>query len=181
MSQLVGTQVEDALVPKDSLDKYPTHYSEYGKGGVHTGVADLAARDAIPTERREIGMRVYVLNVAGSEKEYQLQGGLTNSDWKDVTGGSGLLKKETYLKATAFTPAGTVLSLIANGPTFTKQGDDGNFGLLANFQDNKDIVIRRNMLELRKKFDPQVTYVSSTTFSLPTDLQVDETLHIITP
>ena len=85
MSQLVGTQVEDAVVPKDSADTYPTHLSRYGKGGAHTDVADLTARDAIPVERREIGMRVYVLNVVGLEKEYQLQLGITNSDWVDVT------------------------------------------------------------------------------------------------
>lgn len=180
MSQLVGTQVEDALVPKDSADTYPTHYSRYGKGGFHTDVADLTARDAIPADRREIGMRVYVLNVSGVEKEYQLQNGITNSNWVDTTAGGGIAKKETYLKITAFTAAGTTLSLIASGATFTKAGDNGNFGLNANFLANKDIKVMRNMIELRKVHDSQVTYLTSTTFSVNVDLDIDETITIIT-
>lgn len=177
---IVGTQVEDAIVPKDSADTYPTHYSRYGKGGVHTDVADLVARDAITADRREIGMRVYVLDAGGEEREYQLQGGILNSNWVDITGGSGLNKKETYLKTTAPAPAGTVFSLIASGAEFTKSGDNGNFGLLANFLGNKDILVRRNMLELRKVHEPQITYLTSTTFSLLVDLDVNETLSIIT-
>jgi hypothetical protein len=87
MSIIVGTQVEDAIVPKDTADRYPTHYSRFGRGGFHSDVADLTARDAIPAERRERGMRVYVLDVAGVEKEYQLRDGLLNTNWVEITGG----------------------------------------------------------------------------------------------
>lgn len=60
-----------------SNDVYPTHSANTGKGG-YRSVADVAARDSIPTQRREHGMIVYVQN---EDKKYILGAGLTNSDW----------------------------------------------------------------------------------------------------
>lgn len=67
------------------------------KGGAQQ-VADLAARDAIPgaalardhvDQFRQEGMLVYVDDIgAGVSETYQLQGGITNSDWAVFTGGS---------------------------------------------------------------------------------------------
>jgi hypothetical protein len=59
MSSISGTQVAAPVVPIDTNDTYPTHDERYGAGGYRT-VADLTARDAIPTGRRRDGMRVYV-------------------------------------------------------------------------------------------------------------------------
>lgn len=65
-------------------DVYPTHSANTGKGG-YRSVADEAARNAIPTERREHGMIVYVQDV---NKKYILEAGLTNSDWKEEVSSS---------------------------------------------------------------------------------------------
>ena len=43
-------------------------------------VADATARDAISSTLRYEGMTVYQID---TKKSYQLQGGITNSDWKE--------------------------------------------------------------------------------------------------
>lgn len=48
--------------------------------------ADNTARDAIASGIRYEGMLVYVTS---TKKMWQLQGGITNSDWKEAGGGSG--------------------------------------------------------------------------------------------
>jgi hypothetical protein len=48
-------------------------------------VATHTVRDAIPSERRREGMQVYTVNDATT---WQLQGGITNSNWV-VSGGGG--------------------------------------------------------------------------------------------
>jgi hypothetical protein len=47
-----------------------------------TVVADLVARDAIPAGQRYRGLAVYVLSTA---KNYQLQAGITNPDWVEIS------------------------------------------------------------------------------------------------
>lgn len=47
------------LAPVEPADTNPTHIAEYGRGGLMS-VASLAARDAIPSDRKTIGMLVYV-------------------------------------------------------------------------------------------------------------------------
>jgi hypothetical protein len=59
MSQIQGTNVAAAIAPFDTLDTYPTHDAQYGKGG-YRSVATIVERDAIPTARRSEGMRVRV-------------------------------------------------------------------------------------------------------------------------
>ena len=59
MSNIAGTNLAAAIAPFTTEDTYPTHYAEYGKGGWHS-VATLSDRDAIPVQRRETGMVVFV-------------------------------------------------------------------------------------------------------------------------
>jgi hypothetical protein len=60
MAKNEGTLVVAQVKPYDSGDTYPTHEATFGKGGLRA-VADNATRDAIPTQRREQGMVVYVI------------------------------------------------------------------------------------------------------------------------
>jgi hypothetical protein len=76
--KIPGTNIPDAIVPNDSNDTYGTHNEIYGIGGWRT-VSNLAARDAITTQRRVIGMLV---NVLSNSTVYQLVGGTTNSHWQ---------------------------------------------------------------------------------------------------
>lgn len=70
-----GETVFDTIVPSSTNDTYPTHESQYGKGGLRT-VATTNALALIPSARREVGMLVYVTN-AGNY--YQL--GADLSTW----------------------------------------------------------------------------------------------------
>jgi hypothetical protein len=84
MAALDGVRIIANITPPDSLDIYPTHLAEFGKGGLRS-VADIATRDAITPERREVGMMVYVVS---EDKVYYLKTGITNTDWYEYTGGS---------------------------------------------------------------------------------------------
>ncbi len=78
------------IAPTDSTDTYATQDSVYGKGG-HKEAADITARNAITSSRRREGMFVYVLDSdgAGTAGLFTLSGGITNSDWQEVTLGGG--------------------------------------------------------------------------------------------
>ncbi len=83
--RIPGQAVYAKLVPADDQDQYPTHDPFYGLGGFRT-VATLAARDAIPAFRRELGMVVHVNDAQpdtapGVFQEYKLIGGLLNANW----------------------------------------------------------------------------------------------------
>ena len=56
-----GTNVASPIVPFTSDDNFPTHLAEFGKGGFRT-VETIEERNAIPPERKEAGMLVYVIN-----------------------------------------------------------------------------------------------------------------------
>lgn len=77
MSSILGTNVGAPIVPVDSDDTYPSHLAQYGKGG-YRSVASISARNAIPDDRREEGMVVYV---EADETEYQLVNGIADTDW----------------------------------------------------------------------------------------------------
>ena len=83
MTAIKGTNLAAPAVPFDTADTYPTHDSLYGKGGWRE-VADVTARDAIPTERRKGGM-VVVCQDTGTA--YQLANDLTT--WNTLTTGGG--------------------------------------------------------------------------------------------
>lgn len=67
------------IAPTDTSDTYATHDALLGKGGLRE-VQTLIDRDEIPTDRRRIGMLVYVIE---EEKYYALFGDITNLSWKD--------------------------------------------------------------------------------------------------
>lgn len=68
-------------------DTYPTHLSIRGKGGLMS-VADITARNAIPTARRQ---ELMLVGVVSDQKVYQLKGGTTNSDWIEFSSGNSLI------------------------------------------------------------------------------------------
>lgn len=53
------TRVDAPIGPLAPTDSYPSHFSNYGRGGCHS-VASIAARDAIPASRLQVGMLCYV-------------------------------------------------------------------------------------------------------------------------
>ena len=61
VKNLPGVNVTSCIVPCTAEDKYATHDSTYGKGGWRE-VDTIQERDAIPMERRKIGMAVRVNN-----------------------------------------------------------------------------------------------------------------------
>jgi hypothetical protein len=75
-----GVKVIDQIVPNSPLDAYPTHNDQYGKGGWRS-VETIAERNSITTDRRRVGMVVFV---SDSATEYQLISGITNSDWQEL-------------------------------------------------------------------------------------------------
>lgn len=59
-----------------------------GEAKVIMSVADITARDAIPAALRYEGMLVYVVS---EKKTYQLQGGITNSNWSAFFGSTPVI------------------------------------------------------------------------------------------
>ena len=93
MTNIKGTNVASGIVPFTTEDRFPTHYSKYGKGGWRE-VDTIAERDSIPEARRSIGMIVYVVdnNIA-----YILKGGLTNDYWFAADIGGSSANDKTYV------------------------------------------------------------------------------------
>jgi hypothetical protein len=105
MAVLQGVGVTGSIVPKDSLDTYPTHESVYGKGS-HRSVVSVTERDAITEDRREWGMLVTVWNDASPENNaiYELKYGESSTTLTDdgnwvvlsVGGGGGLTTSVSF-------------------------------------------------------------------------------------
>ena len=76
-TNLQGTNIISMIVPTNHADTYATHDSFYGKGGWRE-VNTLDERNAIPEERRRIGMVVYVRETF---KAYLLKNSLSNTGW----------------------------------------------------------------------------------------------------
>ncbi|MAN02772.1 MAG: hypothetical protein CMI35_06810 [Owenweeksia sp.] len=72
-----GTAIIAPIVRNDPQDTYPTHYSDFGWGGLHQ-VPTLAHRDAIPNDLRVNGM---VVVISGTHESYYLKDGTTNNNW----------------------------------------------------------------------------------------------------
>lgn len=72
--------VTGVIAPTSTADTYPVTDPKYGLGGLKS-VVDLAARNAIPTERREMGMIVFVVS---ENKHYILSNGIANTDWTEL-------------------------------------------------------------------------------------------------
>lgn len=69
------------FAPTDTTDTYAVTDSQFNRGGHHE-VLDSATRDAIPSDRRREGMTCYT---SSDKKTWQLQGGITNADWVDIS------------------------------------------------------------------------------------------------
>jgi len=80
----MGVNVIDQIVPKNAGD-FGVCQDQYLIGGWRT-VADIAARNAIPSQRRTVGMRTRVVATA---QTFELVGGIDNANWTEVTGGGG--------------------------------------------------------------------------------------------
>ena len=95
MAVIIGSvRVTGFIAPSDSTDTYATHDEIYGRGGFRT-VVDIAARNAITTDRRRIGMLVRVLDDGfGAMKFYTLIGGIADINWveESFTGGGSTFR-----------------------------------------------------------------------------------------
>lgn len=80
MATNAGLPVRAQIVPPDSADVFPTHVDIYGKGG-HMAVASIADRNAIPFERRKIGMLVAT---SDTNQLWVLRNILTDDGWSIV-------------------------------------------------------------------------------------------------
>lgn len=123
MSKIPGTNVASGIAPFTTDDEFPTHYSEYGKGGWRE-VSTIAERDSITSQRRKIGMAVYV---SETDRVYILKNGTSNEYWVPMNnsgGGSSTFihvqgsasaswiiehNLEKYPSVTVVTSAGTVV------------------------------------------------------------------------
>ena len=85
MTKIPGTNVASGIVPFTTEDEFPTHYSEYGKGGWRE-VTTIAERDSITTARRKLGMAVYVQE---TDKIYILKRGISNEYWVPMSSSGG--------------------------------------------------------------------------------------------
>ena len=78
MSTIRGTNVGAPIVPGAETDEFPTHIDKYGRGG-YRAVATNEERDAIPAERRQSGMIVFVIS---TQQQWVLADNLTT--WVEV-------------------------------------------------------------------------------------------------
>jgi len=110
MASYNGTVILSGMIsPTDTTDAYPTHEDTLGKGG-YSSVVDIAARDAVSTLRRKVGMMVYV---ESDGLTYQLQGGVDNTDWAEFTSGSGGETTPDTLDITTISVNGIINTIFA--------------------------------------------------------------------
>jgi hypothetical protein len=76
-----GINLGAPILPATEEDIFPTHDASYGKGG-YRAVANITARDAIPAERRSVGMIVRTLDTG---KNWILGANLQNTSWFEET------------------------------------------------------------------------------------------------
>lgn len=97
MAQIQGTNVGGPVVPYDTSDTFASHKALYGQGGLRT-VATLVARNAIPANRLEEGMQVYVV---ATQTTYRLKQGYSvptvNNDWEQVLVAGSIMGSDLYL------------------------------------------------------------------------------------
>lgn len=79
VQQSVNAQVKlmSSITTNSPDDTYPTHMDSLGKGGF-MAVPTKAIRDQLSTQRRKVGMMVYV---SETDSVYQLKGDTTNAHW----------------------------------------------------------------------------------------------------
>lgn len=76
------------ISPRTTDDAFPVTDPQYGLGGLRT-VVNTTARNNITSQRREVGMMVYV---SSEDKYYYLKGGTANENWTVVQTDSSVSK-----------------------------------------------------------------------------------------
>ena len=104
MAKNPGTLVIAPIRPHDSEDKFPVVDANEILGGVHS-VPTLTKRNAIPDERRMLGMPCYVQNQG---KYFYLKDGITNDDWVDFSTLSINTNTETFVITETMLSAKTI-------------------------------------------------------------------------
>lgn len=117
------------IAPTEPTDANSTHIAEYGRGGLHS-VADLAARTNISSDRKRVGMLVWV----ESEQKYYRLSALPDT-WVELSaGGAGTVTSITPAadngSGTAITTSGTItVAGTANEVTTSVLGTTVTVGL----------------------------------------------------
>lgn len=73
------------ISPTDTSDTYPVTDTQFSLGGPWQ-VANFAALSSITLPRRRIGA---IATTQDTNHQYQLQGGIFDANWVDITGGGG--------------------------------------------------------------------------------------------
>ena len=148
MAAIPGSvRVTGFIAPTDTADTYPSHDATYGRGGMRS-VADLTERNAIPADRRQAGMLVYVSSNTTTYQLNQPPWNFTNTDWTafpsggggtlagDATGpiGANTVARIQNIPVTLFSPTnGQVLTYVNDGetPPYWSNVSGGGGGTLA--------------------------------------------------
>ena len=94
---LVKTRLVAGITPFNDASNFPSHYADFGYGGLRS-TTTIEARDAIPTPRRDEGMIVFVIS---ENKYYRLEAGITNSDWVEFDTGGGLTTLPNFVSSSS--------------------------------------------------------------------------------
>lgn len=81
MAEIKGTNLASPITPFSTEDNYPTHYSEYGKGG-HKEVTTYKDLLAIPVDRLTIGTVCYVAEQGVEYRCIKIEAG--KSTWEQL-------------------------------------------------------------------------------------------------
>lgn len=126
MAGITGTiKLTAKISPTDTLDGYPVTDPQYGLGGLRS-VADTTARNNITSQRREIGMMVYVQD---QDKFYYLKSGTGDANWTEVKPDSSVSKTSArtaiQINGSGFS-AGNLVTYNVASSGFTKCRADDN-------------------------------------------------------
>jgi len=119
------TFVPLVLATGSTSDKYPVTDPQYGLGGLRS-VGNTGARNNITSQRREIGMMVYVQD---QDKFYYLKGGTGDANWTEVKTDSSVSKTSArtaiQINGSGFS-AGNLVTYNVASSGFTKCRADDN-------------------------------------------------------
>lgn len=173
MAQNTGTLLGAPIRPADSLDQFPAFHANEGKGGFFS-VPDIATRNAIPSARREIGMRVKVVS---EDKDYELVGGITNADWSEKIYGSG--NGVTDLSNTP-SPTGITLGSSTGAGTTLPLANETNAGLFAPAEKSKlSSITEIFTTALKVNYDNAVNWINTNGTNLVNHLSSTANAHAI--
>jgi len=112
-----GINLGAPILPATEDDIFPTHDATYGKGG-YRSVANVAARDAIPQERRDYGMVVHTLD-SGLNWVWRADNG---GQWQ-LTNSAITVSSENEMLALPAT-RGTIVNRADLNAVYVLNGDD---------------------------------------------------------